>query len=118
MSYEYEKDEEEDEGSSSYDGKRKRDTSEEEDVYQKALKLIVPPKDFTHIMDNLENEDILKEYAQQRRYIFQLKRVFKDFPNQDAILPGIYKNLSSAKEAQRKDVFPDGKTVIVKINLF
>jgi hypothetical protein len=109
---------EEDEESSSYEGKRKRDNSEEEDIYYKALKLIVPQKDYNYVMDNIENEDMLKSYAQNRRYIFQLKRVFHDFPDQNQILPGIYKNLSSARQAQKEDNFPDGKTMIVKINLF
>ena len=112
-----EEDEDEDDDEYNVCLKRKREDCNDSD-YLKALKIIIPPKDYNYVMDNIGDENKLRKFASEKSCIYQLKRKFRDFPDQFEILPGIYRSVSSAKEARAKDEFPDGKTTIVKINLY
>ena len=46
--------------------------------------------------------------------VYQLKRVFTDFPGQEEILPGLYRELDRAKKRQKQG---EGEIVITKIKI-
>ena len=81
--------------------KRKRDSNE--DIHYRALKMLATfRRGSEDIFSNIDNTAALNRVVDRVTTIYQLKRIFKEFPDQEHILGGIYKDRESAEIAKSK----------------